>query len=87
MHSPQAQLVVQTTLANVSRMSSSPAFDRMKAFARLLDGRAREGRPHIELRRAWLVRLDGAAIDHRHCDLPSHSGLSSRTTQQSSPLR
>jgi hypothetical protein len=41
MHSPQARQVVQTPLANVSRMGSSRAFDCIKAFARLLDRRAR----------------------------------------------
>jgi hypothetical protein len=39
------------------------------------------GEELIELRWPWLVRLDGAAIDHRHCGLSSHSSLTSRTTQ------
>ena len=40
MQSSQAQRVVQTPLANVSRMGGSWAFDRVRAFVRLLDGRA-----------------------------------------------
>jgi hypothetical protein len=60
MHSSQAQQVVQTPLANGSRIGSSQAFDRMKA--RLLDRRARGKSRHIKLRRAWPVRLDGQQL-------------------------